>query len=76
MKNKYNDRMTSLQKFGQNLRKIRENKDLTQEELAVKADLSANYYAKIERGEINITFKTLQKIAVALKTKSSEILPF
>lgn len=68
--------MTSLQKLGHNLKKIRESKNLTQEELASKADLSANYYAKIERGEINITFKTLQKIAVALKTKSSEILPF
>lgn len=68
--------MISLQKFGQNLKKIRESKKLTQEELATKADLSANYFAKIERGEINITFKTLQKITVALKTKSSEILPF
>lgn len=68
--------MSSIQKFGQNLKKIRESKDLTQEELASKAGLSANYYAKIERGEINITFKTLQKIVVALKTKSSEILPF
>lgn len=68
--------MLILQKFGQKLKKIRENKNLTQEDLAGKANLSANYYAKIERGEINITFKTLQKIAVALKTKSSEILPF
>lgn len=68
--------MSSLQKFGQNLKKIREGKNLTQEELATKADLSANYFAKIERGEINITYKTLYKIVIALKTKSSEILPF
>lgn len=68
--------MISLQKFGQNLKKIREGKNLTQDELASKADLSANYYAKIERGEINITFKTLEKIVIALKTKVSEILPF
>ncbi len=68
--------MSSLQKFGQNLKMARESKNLTQEELATKADLSANYFAKIERGEINITYKTLYKIIIALKTKSSEILPF
>jgi len=68
--------MTTKQKFGQKLKKIREGKNLTQEELASRANLSANYYAKIERGEINITFQTLQKIVTALKVKSSEILPF
>ena len=68
--------MATKLKFSQNLKKIRESKNLTQEELAVKAALSANYYAKIERGEINITYKTLEKIVTALKTKSSEILPF
>ena len=37
--------------------------------------LTSNYYAKIERGEINITLDTLYKILKALKIEASEIVP-
>jgi len=68
--------MGQSSKIGKNLKKAREDKELTQEELAEKAGLSANYYAKIERGEINTTIDTLRKIAKALGVKSSDLLPF
>jgi transcriptional regulator with XRE-family HTH domain len=49
---------------------------LTQLQLAKKADMNPNAYAKIERGERRANTDTLEKICRALKVKSSDILPF
>lgn len=62
--------------FGKKLRKIRENKGLSQEEVAREVGISTNYYAGLERGEENPSFAVLEKICDVLKVKSSEILPF
>ncbi len=61
---------------GKKLKAVREKKDLTQVEVATKADVNVNYYARIERGEENPSLDILQRIIKALKVKSSEILPF
>lgn len=45
----------------------REKKKLTQAEVSQKAGLNTNYYAVIERGEINPSFETLIKICNALE---------
>lgn len=63
-------------KIGKNLKKIRKEKQLTQVELAEKAKISSNYYARIERDEENPSLEVLKDIAKALKVKSSEILDF
>lgn len=68
------DRTT--QKIANNLKQIRFKKSLTQTEVADKAGLHPNSYAKIERGESMPSLETLEKIAKALKVKSSDILPF
>jgi transcriptional regulator with XRE-family HTH domain len=59
------------------LKTAREKLGLTQEEVAELADIKGkgNYYAKIERGEINLTMKNLHKVIKALKIDASEILP-
>ena len=59
------------------LKTAREKLGLTQEEVAKLAEIKGkgNYYAKIERGEINLTMKNLRKIIKALKIDASEILP-
>lgn len=62
--------------LGNKLRKARERKELTQEEVAKKSGVSVNYYARIERGEVNPSVEKIHKIIVALGVKSSEILPF
>ncbi len=54
----------------------REKKNLTQHEVAVKAEMNANYYAKVERGEKNPSSDVLLTIAKVLGLKSSQILPF
>ncbi len=54
-------------KFGENIRKIRLEKGLSQEQLASLADLHRTYIGMIERAEKNITIINIEKIAIALK---------
>jgi transcriptional regulator with XRE-family HTH domain len=57
------------------LKKKREELGFTQDEVAKMSGLKSNYYAKIERGEINITIKKIDRIIKALKVDASEIFP-
>lgn len=66
----------SVQDIASKLRKIRLKKGLKQVDVAEKAGLNANYYARVERGEAIPTVITLKKILSALKVKSSEVLSF
>jgi transcriptional regulator with XRE-family HTH domain len=59
---------------GFNIRKIREDKGLSQEKLAELADLHRAYIGQIERGEKNIGLKNLEKIAKALGVDIKDLL--
>ena len=59
---------------GFNIRKIREDKGLSQEKLAALADLHRAYIGQIERGEKNIGLKNLEKIAKALQISIKDLL--
>ena len=63
-------------KIAKKLKAVRIAKNLTQLELSEKAGISANYYAKVERGEATPSLDTFAKIVKALGVKSSDILPF
>lgn len=56
----------SIEQLGNKLKKAREEKKLTQADVARKADLNTNYYAVIERGEVNPKVGTLIRILEAL----------
>jgi len=58
------------------LKQIRLKKDLTQVQLAKKAGIDPNYYARVERGEVSPTIEKFEKITKALGVKSSDLLPF
>lgn len=47
---------------------------MTQADVATAADLNANYYARIERGEENPSFEKIQSIMKALGIKSLDLL--
>lgn len=64
------------QEIGSKIKTIRETKRLTQAEVANSAGIKVNYFAMIERGEVNFTFDKIYRIIRALKIKSSQILPF
>lgn len=67
---------TPKKDFGKRLKGIREKKKMTQAQVAFKAKITVNYYARVERGEENPTYDTIQALVKALGVKSSEILPF
>ncbi len=58
---------------GANIKRLREKKKLTQEEVSKKADMGVNYYARIERGEHQTSPGNLLKIAKALSVDISEL---
>ena len=63
-----------LKVFGQNVRAIRKDKNMSQEELAFKADLHRTYIGMIERAEKNITLLNIEKIANALDININNLL--
>lgn len=68
--------MSPQSKIGSRLKRARIGLGLKQVEVAKKANISPNYYARIERDEENPTLETIEKIMKVLKVKSSDILPF
>ena len=63
-----------LIKFGENVRFYRKKQDISQEELAFRANLHRTYIGMIERAEKNITLINIEKIANALKVNIYELL--
>lgn len=63
-----------LKVFGENVRQLRKKKDISQEELAHRADLHRTYIGMIERAEKNITLLNMEKIAAALNVSISDLL--
>lgn len=53
-------------KFGAKLAYIRKSKKLSQIKLAEAVNMNFNYIGQIERGEANVTIKTMKILANAL----------
>ncbi len=66
---------SELKKLGKKIKEARKQRGLTQSDVAEKADTSANYFAQIERGEVNPSYTLLQAIAKALKIKLTDLIP-
>jgi transcriptional regulator with XRE-family HTH domain len=60
--------------FGSNVRKVRQQKKLTQEDLAHEADLDLTYVGGIERGKRNPSLLVMGQIAEALSTPLVKLL--
>lgn len=66
--------MTKISEIGKSIQKVRQERKLTQEQLAIKAGIPYTTLAKIESGMVNNPrMKTLQKIALALKISIDEL---
>jgi transcriptional regulator with XRE-family HTH domain len=61
--------------LGQNIRKVRQEKKISQEKLALMCGLDRSYMGRIERGEVNITLEKLYLIASILKIDVKKLLP-
>ncbi len=60
---------------GQQIRRLREKKGISQEEFAALAGLDRGYYGGIERGERNVAALNLIKIAAALEIEVGGLFP-
>jgi transcriptional regulator with XRE-family HTH domain len=61
-------------RVGANLRRFREERDLTQEQLAHAAGLATRHLQKIEAGRVNVTLRTLGRLGSSLGVEASVLL--
>jgi len=60
--------------FGRNVRKIRKERQISQEKLAELSGVHRTYVGMIERAEKNITLCNMEKIAEALSVEIKDLL--
>lgn len=65
-----------LKSFGKHLKDIRISLKISQEELALKADLDRTYISGIERGLRNVSLINIVKLANALNISLTEMVDF
>ena len=59
--------------IGINIRKLRNSRKLSQEELAFEAGIDRSYLSEIENGYKNLSVTVLAQIATALKVDINEL---
>jgi transcriptional regulator with XRE-family HTH domain len=60
-------------RFGSTLRKLRDERGYSQEELAERAGLHRNYVGGVERGERNVALENIIKLAKALSVSPQDL---
>lgn len=65
---------TSSKKLGLNIKRIREERQMTQGDICRKTGFDRSYVSNIEAGKGNPTLATIEKIAQAMGVTSDELL--
>ena len=60
--------------LGAAIRRIRLSKEVSQEMLALLAEVDRSYVGRIERGDNNVAILTLSKLALALEVSLEELM--
>lgn len=63
-----------LQRLGDRIRKQREARGLTQQQLGDQCELHRTFVGSVERGERNVAILNLRKMAQVLRVKLAELL--
>jgi transcriptional regulator with XRE-family HTH domain len=63
-----------LDVFTTNLRRTRDERGLSQEAVGDRAGMTQSQYARIERGDVDPTIKTLKRLATALEVTAADLL--
>ncbi len=62
--------------FGRRLKALRKKKKMSQEQLALKADLDPSYVGQLERGNVNVSLAKIDKLAKALDISYAVLFDF
>ena len=68
--------MTIEQRFGSRIRELRMMREISQEELAWRCQLSKNYVSDVERGKRNVCLKAIEKFAKGLNVRVEDLFHF
>ncbi len=66
----------ALKKFGNNLKRIRHKKGLSQRALGNKAGIEDSQIRRIEKAKINTSLSTIVAIAKALEVEPKDLMDF
>lgn len=69
-----NRRSAALLALGAAIRDLRSRRGLSQEELALRADVDRSYMGRVERGDNNVALLTLARIAKALGVSLAKLI--
>lgn len=60
--------------FATNLRRLRNTRGLSQDDLAYEAEVSRSYLSQLEKGEFHASLKVIGRLAKTLKAEPAEFL--
>ena len=60
--------------FATNLRRLRNDRGLSQDDLAYEAEVSRSYLSQLEKGKYHASLKIIGKLAEILKVEPAELL--
>jgi transcriptional regulator with XRE-family HTH domain len=60
--------------LGEAIRRIRQSQDMSQEKLALLAEVNRSYVGQVERGDNNVAVLTLKKLTDALGITITELM--
>jgi len=67
------EKIIALARIGMNIKKIREEKNISQQDLAAACNFEKSNMSRIEAGRTNLTIGTLLKICEALQVKLVDV---
>lgn len=66
----------NIEKLAENIKNLRELKNITRDMMADELKMSLSGYSKIERGEVDLTISKIAKISEVLEVDISRVLNF
>lgn len=64
----------TLVALGETIRRVRKDRELSQEQLALSAEIDVSYLGRVERGDNNVAVLRLERIAKALGLTMAELM--
>ena len=65
---------STAQKFGENMKRIRLEKDMSQGDICRSLGLDRAYISNVENGKQNLTISTMEKVAKVLEVSVNQLL--